>query len=90
MLFMGFAIGGRWRWMALGALAVGALALLPLFATERFAGLFDLQGGTSFLRVQLSPRRLEHGAGSPLAGRGAGQFPTPIAPAMPCPRAWQD
>ena len=53
LLFLGFAAGGRWRWIALALVGAGLLLLLPLFRTERFAGMLDLQGGTGFFRLQL-------------------------------------
>ena len=90
VLFMGFAIGGRWRWIALGALAVGALALLPLFATERFAGLFDLQGGTSFLRVQLWRGAWNMVQDHPWLGVGLDNFLYAYRTRYALPAAWQE
>ncbi len=90
VLFMGFAIGGRWRWIALGALAVGALALLPLFATERFAGLFDLQGGTSFLRVQLWRGAWNMVQEQPWLGVGLDNFLYAYRTRYALPAAWQE
>lgn len=90
LLVMGFVAGGRWRWVALGLLAVGALALLPLFGTQRFAGLFDLQGGTSFLRVQLWrgawAMALEH----PWLGVGLDNFLYAYRTHYALPTAWQE
>lgn len=53
LLFLGFAAGGRWRWIALALVVAGLLLLLPLFRAERFSSMFDLQGGTGFVRLQL-------------------------------------
>lgn len=90
VLFIGFAAGGRWRWIALGALAVGALALLPLFATERFAGLFDLQGGTSFQRVQLWRGALNMALDHPWLGVGLDNFLYAYRTRYALPTAWQE
>ena len=90
LLVLGFVAGGRWRWVALGLLAVGGLALLPLFGTERFAGLFDLQGGTSFFRLQLW-----RGAGNmvqehPWLGVGLDNFLYAYRTRYALPTAWQE
>ena len=89
-LLIGFAAGGRWRWGALGLLAVGALALLPLFATERFAGLFDLQGGTSFFRVQLWRGAWNMVRDHPWLGVGLDNFLYAYRTRYALPAAWQE
>ena len=89
-LFIGFAAGGRWRWAALGLLAAGALALLPLFATERFAGLFDLQGGTSFFRVQLWRGAWNMALDHPWLGVGLDNFLYAYRTRYALPAAWQE
>jgi O-antigen ligase len=90
LLFMGFAAGGRWRWVALGLLAVGGLALLPLFGTERFAGLFDLQGGTSFFRVQLWRGAWNMVLDQPWSGVGLDNFLYAYRTTYALPTAWQE
>lgn len=90
VLFMGFAAGGRWRWVALGLLAVGGLALLPLFATERFATLLDLQGGTSFFRLQLWRGAWNMALEHPWLGVGLDNFLYAYRTRYALPSAWQE
>jgi O-antigen ligase len=90
LLFMGFAAGGRWRWVALGLLAAGGLALLPLFGTERFAGLFDLQAGTSFFRVQLWRGAWNMVLDQPWLGVGLDNFLYAYRTRYALPTAWQE
>jgi O-antigen ligase len=90
LLLMGFVAGGRWRWVALGLLAVGGLALLPLFGTERFAGLFDLQGGTSFFRVQLWRGAWNMALDHPWLGVGLDNFLYAYRTHYALPTAWQE
>lgn len=90
VLALGFAAGGRWRWAALALLAVGALALLPLFTTERFAGLFDLQGGTSFFRVQLWRGTWNMVREHPWLGVGLDNFLYAYRTRFALPSAWQE
>ncbi len=90
VLFMGFVAGGRWRWIALGLVGLGALALLPLFGTERFAGLFDLQGGTSFFRVQLWRGAWNMITDHPWLGVGPDNFLYAYRTTYALPAAWQE
>ena len=53
LLALGVLAGGPWLRAALGAVAVAAVAAIPLLRTPRFASLFDTSGGTTFLRRQL-------------------------------------
>ncbi len=90
VLFMGFVAGGRWRWIALGAAAVGLLVLAPFFATERFAGLFDLQGGTSFFRLQLWQGAWNMIKDHPWQGVGLDNFLYAYRTTYVLPTAWQE
>lgn len=90
VLFMGLVAGGRWRWIALGTAALGALALTPFFATERFAGLFDLQGGTSFFRLQLWQGTWNMIADHPWQGVGLDNFLYAYRTRYVLPGAWQE
>lgn len=90
VLLLGFAAGGRWRWVALGLLAAGGLALLPLFGTERFASLFDLQDGTSFLRVQLWRGAWNMVQEHPWLGVGMDNFLYAYRTRYALPTAWQE
>jgi O-antigen ligase len=53
LLALGVLAGGRWSWAALGAVAVAAVAAVPLLRTPRFASLLDTHSGTTFFRLQL-------------------------------------
>lgn len=90
LLTLGFVAGGRWRWVALGLLAIGGLALLPLFGTERFAGLFDLQGGTSFFRLQLWRGSWNMVREHPWLGVGLDNFLYAYRTRYALPTAWQE
>ena len=90
LLVLGFVAGGRWRWVALGLLAAGGLALLPLFGTERFAGLFDLQGGTSFFRLQLWRGAWNMVQDYPWLGVGLDNFLYAYRTHYALPTAWQE
>jgi O-antigen ligase len=90
VLFMGFVAGGRWRWVALGLLSIGALLLLPLFGTERFAGLLDLQGGTSFFRVQLWRGAWNMVLDHPWLGVGLDNFLYAYRTTYALPTAWEE
>jgi len=53
LLVVGLLQGKRSRRYVLAGLAVLAVCCVPLFRTERFSSLLNLQSGTSFLRLQL-------------------------------------
>jgi len=53
LLALGLLAGGRWSWATLGAVAVAAVAAVPLLRTPRFASLLDTRSGTTFFRLQL-------------------------------------
>jgi O-antigen ligase len=53
LLALGVLAGGPWSWAALGALAVAAVAAVPLLRTPRFTHLLDTRSGTTFFRLQL-------------------------------------
>ena len=53
LLVLVWARGGRTRWLALGTVIVGLLALTTLAGTERITSLLDFTSGTTFLRVNL-------------------------------------
>jgi hypothetical protein len=90
LLFLGFAAGGRWRWVALALLAGGFLLMLPLFRIERFASLLDLQGGTSFLRIQLWRGAWNMILDHPLLGVGLDNFLYAYRTRYVLPAGWQE
>ena len=90
VLFLGFAAGGRWRWLALAALALGGLLMLPLFRTERFAALFDLSGGTGLLRLQLWRGAWNMIREHPWLGVGLDNFLYAYRTRYVLPTAWQE
>jgi O-antigen ligase len=90
VLFLGFAAGGRWRWVAMAAVLLGGLALLPLFQTERFASLFDLESGTSFLRLQLWRGAWNMILDFPWLGVGPDNFLYAYRTTYVVPAAWQE
>lgn len=90
LVFLGFAAGGRWRWITLALLVAGLALLLPLFQTERFAGLLNLQTGTGFFRLQLWRGAwnmiLEH----PWLGVGLDNFLYAYRTRYVTPAGWQE
>lgn len=90
VLFLGFAAGGRWRWLALAAVTLAGLLMLPLFRTERFADLFDLSGGTGFLRLQLWRGAWNMVREHPWLGVGLDNFLYAYRTRYVLPAAWQE
>ena len=73
LLALAMLAGRRPALVALGLLAVAALALVPLVATERFASLFAGQG-TTLLRLKLWEAAWEMARDHPLLGVGLDNF----------------
>ncbi len=89
LLFLGL-LGGRRMFVAVVALwAVGLLALVPLGRVERFASLFDLQEGTTFLRLKLWQAALRMALDHPLQGVGLDNFLYKY-PDYRLPEAWAE
>ena len=74
LFFLGLMRGRRTVLLALAALAVLAVALLPFASTERFANTFDLAQGTAFFRVKLWQSTVKMIADHPLTGVGLDNF----------------
>lgn len=90
LLALGWLAGGRWRWTALALLALGALALLPLWRTERFADLFSLNSGTGLIRTQLWRGAMEMIQDRPWSGVGLDNFLYAYRTRYALPEAWQE
>lgn len=90
VLAMGLAAGGRRRRLALLAVLVWLAALLPLFRTERFAGLLDLQAGTTFFRLQLWRGAWNMAMDHPWLGVGLDNFLYAYRTIYVPPAAWQE
>ena len=97
-LFLGLAGSlagrGRKRWqplaVALGLLLLAALAMIPLFRTERFAGLLDFTRGTSFIRLQLWRGALNMALDHPWLGVGPDNFLYAYRTRYVLPVAWEE
>jgi putative inorganic carbon (HCO3(-)) transporter len=89
LLFIGLMRGRRATALAVGVLALVALALLPVAGTTRFASVLNTQGGTSFLRLLLWRGVLRMIAAHPLWGVGLGSFQAEYAHYM-LPEAWRE
>jgi O-antigen ligase len=73
-IFLGLMRGRRAVGLALAALIILGLALLPFAGTERFASTFDLAGGTAFFRLKLWRSSVNMIAEQPLTGVGLDNF----------------
>ena len=84
--------GRRWRPLviALALLLLAALAMMPLFRTARFAGLFDFRQGTSFIRLQLWRGALNMALDHPLLGVGLDNFLYAYRTRYVLPVAWEE
>jgi len=74
LIFLGLMRGRRAMWLALAALAILALSVLPFAGTERFASTFDLSAGTAFFRLKLWRSTVNMMADHPLTGVGLDNF----------------
>lgn len=90
LLMMGWRAGGRWRWMALALIAVGALALVPLFRVPRFASLLNLREGTTFFRLELWRSSLRMIRDHRWFGVGPGNFAAAYRTRYVLPAAWEE
>jgi O-antigen ligase len=90
ILVMGWRAGGRWRWAALALVALGALALIPLFSVPRFASLLDLDQGGTFFRLELWQSSLTLIRDHPWFGVGPGNFLRAYRTRYVLPSAWQE
>jgi len=82
----------RWRPLAvvLVLLLLAGLAMIPLFRTERFAGLLDFTRGTSFIRLQLWRGALNMALDHPWLGVGLDNFLYEYRTRYVLPAAWEE
>ena len=90
ILVMGWWSGGRHRWYALGLVGVWALILVPVMRTARFAALFNLGEGTTFLRLKLWESSLRMIREHPVLGIGPGNFLEAYRTRYILPAAWEE
>ncbi len=90
-------IGGAWRsrrrwplWLLGGLAAAGALALLLLFRTQRFADLLNFRTGTSFVRLKLWRGAWQMALDHPLLGVGPDNFLYAYRTRYVLPSAWEE
>ena len=89
LLFLGALRGFRTLLLVIGALVAGLLALVPLGQVERFSSLFDLQEGTTFLRLKLWQASIHMALDHPLQGVGLDNFLYQY-PHYRLPEAWAE
>jgi len=82
----------RWRPLLLAGavLLTCAVAIVPLFTTERFSSLFDFQQGTSFFRLQLWRGALNMALDHPILGVGLDNFLYEYRTHYVLPAAWEE
>jgi O-antigen ligase len=90
VLAMGVWAGGRWRWLALAFVLVGALALAPLLRLPRFSSMFDLEQGSTFFRLNLWRSSLVLLREHPWFGAGPGNFQAAYRTRYILPQAWSE
>ncbi len=90
LLVLGMLGGPKWRRATLIVLFIGALALVPLLRTPRFAGMFDLSGGTTGFRVALWYSTLGMIRDHPLLGVGPDNFLYAYRTRYVLPTAWEE
>ncbi|MFZ5917496.1 MAG: O-antigen ligase family protein [Chloroflexota bacterium] len=74
LICLGLVRGRRALLLMLVSLAILAVLWLPFLGSERFAGTFDLTGGTAFFRLKLWQSSLNLIAEHPLTGVGLDNF----------------
>ncbi len=74
LLAIGLLRGRRAALLAVTAILLGCLMLLPLVGTQRFASLFDFEQGTTFRRLKLWEATLDMIRDHPITGVGLDNF----------------
>ncbi len=90
LLVMGLLAGPRWRRLTVVALVVGAVALIPLLRTPRFAGMLNFSQGTTGFRVALWHSSLGMIRDHPWLGVGPDNFLYAYRTRYVLPTAWEE
>jgi len=90
LLAVGALAGSPWSWASLGAVALAAVAAIPLLRTPRFAQLLDTRSGTTFFRLQLWRSSWMMFRDHPLLGVGLDNFLYQYRSRYILPAAWQE
>ncbi|MBN2389098.1 MAG: O-antigen ligase family protein [Anaerolineae bacterium] len=90
LLLLGILGGPRWRRATVVVLLVGVVALIPLLRTPRFAGMFDLSGGTTGFRLSLWHSAWGMIRDYPLLGVGPDNFLYAYRTRYVLPTAWEE
>ncbi len=90
LLALGMLAGRPWSWASLGAMAVAAIAAIPLLRTPRFASLLDTHSGTTFFRLQLWRSSWMMLRDHPWLGVGPDNFLYQYRSRYILPAAWQE
>lgn len=90
LLLLGFLGGPKWRRATIVVLLLGVVALIPLLRTPRFAGLFDLSGGTTGFRLSLWHSSWGMIRDYPLLGVGPDNFLYAYRTRYVLPTAWEE
>ncbi len=89
ILAIGLLAGGRWLWAALGILAAGAIAAIPLLNSPRIQAIFS-GGDTSVFRVALWKSAIQLIRDHPWFGVGPDNFLYAYRGRYLLPEAWQE
>ncbi len=90
LLLLGILGGPKWRRATVIVLLVGIVALIPLLRTPRFAGMFDLNGGTTGFRLSLWHSAWGMIRDYPLLGVGPDNFLYAYRTRYVLPTAWEE
>jgi len=90
LVALGLLAGKPWSWVSLGAVAVAALAAVPLLRTPRFASLLDTHSGTTFFRLHLWRSSWMMLRDHPWLGVGLDNFLYQYRSRYILPAAWQE
>ncbi len=90
LLTLGLLAGKTWRRITLVLLVLGVLMMIPIMRLPRFAGLFDLSGGTTGFRISLWYSSIQMIRDSPLFGVGLDNFLYAYRTRYVLPTAWEE